>query len=272
VRAPPPRRRRELEGLDLEGQFALLLTATVRVNPGVAGVTTADAAVREAEYAATLRYLLDEHPRIRKIVLAENSGWPLDRLAQVAADNPQGKEVELLQLRCNDFPGGLGKGYGEALLLDRALAASRLAGTVRHVGKLTGRQRVLNLTKLLERAPGDFELLCDLRDHSLYERLGWASAGRWCDTRFFVFTRPFFDAHLRRLHEQPADGEFNLEAAYYLAVKALEGEPGVVCRFPVEPRYRGRAGHWHKNYGSLRSRAKQSLRAASRFLLPRLRL
>jgi hypothetical protein len=258
--------------LDLERQLALLLTASVRVNPGLAGVTAAGTAEREAEYAETLGYLVREHPRVRKIVFAENSGWPPARFEDAVADNPWGKEVEILQLRCNDFPGSLGKGYGEALLLDRALAASRLAATVRHVAKLTGRQRVLNMTRLLERVPRDFELLCDLRDHRLYELLRLPGAGNYCDTRFFVFTLPFFDAHLRRLHEAPVAGELNLEAAYYRAVKALERQPGVICRFPIEPRYRGRAGHWHKDYGSPVSRAKQSLRAAARRLLPRLRL
>jgi hypothetical protein len=258
--------------LDLEHQLALLLTASVRVNRGLADVTSPDAGEREAEYAATLRYLMREHPRVRKIVFAENSGWPLARLEQAVADNPWGKQVEFLQLDCNDFPGSLGKGYGEALLLDRAVAASRLAGTVRHIAKLTGRQRILNLTRLLEKVPRDFELLCDLRDHRLYERLRLPGAGMYCDTRFFVFTRAFFDAHLRRLHEAPPPGELNLEAAYYQAVKARESDPGIICRFPVEPRYRGRAGHWHKDYGSPASRAKQSLRAAARLLLPRLRL
>lgn len=258
--------------LDLEHQLALLLTASVRVNRELAGVTSTGTGEREAEYAETLRYLMREHPRVRKIVFAENSGWPLARLEDAVAENPWGKEVEFLQLHGNDFPGSLGKGYGEALLLDRAVAVSRLAGTVRHIAKLTGRQRILNLTRLLEKVPRDFELLCDLRDHRLYEKLRLPGAGQWCDTRFFVFTRAFFDAHLRRLHEAPVIGEFNLEAEYYRAIKALESEPEVICRFPCEPRYRGRAGHWHKDYGSLTSRAKQSLRAAARLLLPRLRL
>ena len=258
--------------LDREDGLALLLTATVAVNRGLAGVTTADAAVREEEYAGTLRYLLHAHPRIRKIVLAENSGWPLARLEDAVADNPWGAEVELLQLACNDFPGGLGKGYGEALLIDHALASSRLIATVSHVAKLTGRQRILNLTRLLAAAPDGLALLCDLRDHGWYERLGLPAAGRYCDTRFFVASRSFFDAHLRWLYRRaPREGEFNLEAAYYDAVKAVESEPGVICRFPCEPRYRGRAGHWHKDYGSPAARAKQALRGAVRWLLPRFR-
>jgi hypothetical protein len=258
--------------LDRDDGLALLLTATVAVHRGLAGVTTTDALVREGEYADTLRYLLHAHPRIRRIVLAENSGWPLARLEDAAADNPWGTEVEILQLACNDFPGGLGKGYGEALLIDRALAASRLVGAASHVAKLTGRQRILNLTRLLEKTPRDLELLCDLRDHGWYERLRLPAAGRYCDTRFFVASRTFFDTHLRWLYrEAPGDGEFNLEAAYYGAVKAAEPAPGVICRFPVEPRYRGRAGHWHKDYGSSRARAKQAVRGAVRRLLPRLR-
>jgi len=260
------------ERLDLQ-RVALLLTATVRVNRGVSGVTAPSSESREAEYAENLRYQLHHHPRIRRIVLAENSGWPLDRFREVAADNPLGKEVELVQLDCNDFPGRLGKGYGEALLIDRALAASRLLQEAGHVAKLTGRQRILNLTDLLARAPSDVRFLCDLRDHGFYERFGLPAAGRYCDTRFFLFTHPFFDAHLRWFYRDAAakEGELNLEASYYEIAKALEGEPGVVCRFPAEPRYRGRAGHWHKDYGGPRERIKQAVRAVARRLFPRAR-
>jgi hypothetical protein len=260
------------ERLDLGGVI-LLLTATVQVNRGVAGVTAPAAEAREADYLENLLYQLHHHPRIRRIVFAENSGWPLDRFARAIADNPLGKEVELLQLDCNDFPGRLGKGYGEALLIDHALAASRLVAESSHVAKLTGRQRILNLTPLLAGTPADVRLLCDLRDHCFYEHFGLPAAGRYCDTRFFLFERSFFDAHLRRLYRAAESGEeeHNLEAAYYDAVKALEREPGVFPRFRVEPRYRGRAGHWNKDYGGVRERVKQMVRAAARRLFPRAR-
>jgi hypothetical protein len=153
------------------------------------------------------------------------------------------------------------------------VAASRLVRDVRWIAKMTGRQRVLNMTRLLERAPAGFELLCDLRDHGLFERFGLPAAGRYCDTRFFAVTPQFFDAHLRRLYlEPPPDGgEYNLEDSYYRAVKALEHLPGVVCRFPVEPRYRGPAGHWNKDYGSARERIKQAVRAVARRVFPGVR-
>ena len=252
---------------------AVLFTASVQVNQAISGVTTADPRQREEEYAANLRYFLREHPRLRKLVFAESSGWPLDRLQAIAAaENPHGKEVEILQLACNDFPGDRGKGYGEALILDRALAGSRLVRDVRWIVKMTGRQRVLNMTRLLERAPAGFEILCDLRDHGLFERFGIPAAGRYCDTRFFAVTPRFFDAHLRRLYLEPSPGgEYNLEDSYYHAVKAMEHLPGVVCRFPVEPRYRGPAGHWNKDYGSAREQLKQAVRAVGRRLLPNVR-
>jgi hypothetical protein len=258
--------------IDLENGLALLLTASVQVNSGLAGVTAADPRQREEEYAANLRYFLGEHPRLRRIVFAESSGWPLDRLREIAAaSNSHGKEVELVQLSCNDFPGSRGKGYGEARLIDRALDASRLVREARWIAKMTGRQRVLNMTAILERLPDDFDFLCDLRDHGLFERFGIPAAGRYCDTRFFVFARPFFDAHLRHLYAAPCAGEYNLEDSYYRAVKPLASDPRVICRFPLEARYRGRAGHWNKDYGSLRERARQSVRAVARHLLPGVR-
>lgn len=258
--------------LFLEEEVALLLTATIAVNPGVPGVSASDPKEREESYAVTLRYFLRHHPRLRRLVFAENSGWPLNRLEEVTRTNPLSKEVELVSLQANDFPGSFGKGYGEALLIDRALAVSEILHRVGYVAKLTGRQRLLNATTLLERVPAPVHFLCDLKDHGIYEVLRLPAAGRYCDTRFFAFQISFFDRFFRHLHHDHHQGELNLEAQYYERVKALEGTPGVVCRFPVEPEYRGRAGHWDKNYGSPGEQVKRHLRRVLRRLWPSLRV
>ncbi|MCL4839928.1 MAG: hypothetical protein KJ058_18405, partial [Thermoanaerobaculia bacterium] len=226
---------------------------------------------REREYLTTLSFYLAGHPWLRRIVVAENSGWDLDRWMVVANSGTAGKEVEFLQLDCNSFRGDLGRGYGEGLLIDGALERSRLLTYGHGFVKLTGRQRVCNLTAVLERLSRQTSSAFDLRDHGLYERLGIPGAGCYCDTRMFIAEREFFNRELRQLYlKEPEPGhEFNLEGAYFEALRPLAGYPGLSLRFPVEPRFAGRAGHWHKDYDSPRAVFKYQVRRVLRRLFPR---
>src|SRR5438309_235351 len=105
------------KALDISADVTLLMTATV--NPGdMPNVTAPDPRQREQDYAACLRYNLTAHPRFRRLVFAENSGWPLDRLRREALAAARGQEVEFLSLQGNDFPRDLGKSYGEMLLIE----------------------------------------------------------------------------------------------------------------------------------------------------------
>jgi hypothetical protein len=241
----------------------------VTVNPGLVGVTAPDPAARTAEYRRNLRFAIAQRGGPRRLVLAENSGADLttfgeeQRLAAAA-----GKELELLTLRCNDFPGELGKGFGELMLLEQAGERSRLLAAADVWVKLTGRQRVLNLPRLLAALPADVEFGGDFRDTTLYRRLGLRMASGYCDTRLLVMRPDFFRRHLRGLRDGHQRGEFSLEDRIFAAVAPLPASPRIVRRWPRQPAFRGLAGHWGKDYGSPRERLKRGARAVTRRLLP----
>ena len=139
---------------------------------------------------------------------------------------------------------------------------------------MTGRQRVLNMTRLLEHAPAGFELLCDLRDHGFFERFGIPAAGRYCDTRFFVFTRPFFDAHLRRLYlePRPAGGANTQPGRLLLPHRQGPGaHPRGRLPFPHRAALPRSGRALEQGYGSPRNSSSQAVRAAGRRLFPGLR-
>jgi hypothetical protein len=255
-------------GIRIEDDFALLLTASVDPK-GMPGVTRPDPRAREKDYADALRYYVAQHPRVKRIVFVENSRWPLDRIREAAADNPHGKDVEFVSLDCNDFPRHLGKSYGEFLLLDRAMEASRLARQTRYVGKLTGRNYLLNLTRVLERAPESFGLLMDIRDHGIYELLRIPFNGRHADTRLLVFTQDFYARFIRGRYADLDDSKpYMAEDLFYDLAKRGESAPQVIRRLPIEPDYRGLAGHWNKDYGSFREVTKRRIRGVTRRVAP----
>ncbi len=259
--------------MQIETDFALLLTSSVDPN-GMPGITQSGPLEREATYADCLRFYLQNDPGVRRIIFAENSGWPLDRFhEEVAVNNPHAKEVELLSFNCNDYPRERGKSYGELLLMKNAIASSRLATSSKYVGKMTGRNLLLNLTELLERVPREFELLCDIRDHNFYQLLRMPDCGHHCDSRFFVFTRGFFERHFLPIYtsESFASG-YPIESILFDLVKSLEKTEPIIKRFQVEPEYGGAAGHFIKNkakdYSSTSEAVKRRIRSYSRRVTP----
>jgi hypothetical protein len=253
----------------IEQDFALLMTASVDPK-GMPGVSRPDPHVREADYAACLKYYVTQHPRIQKIVFAENSKWPLDRIRETgAAENPHGKQLEFVSLDCNDFPRHLGKGYGEFLMLDKALEVSKLAAQARFIGKVTGRNYVTNLTQILQRAPDTLGLLLDIRDHPIYEWLRMNANGRHAGTLLFVFTHDFYNRFIRGRYQELDDSRpYQAEDLFYKIAKDPASAPYVIRRFAVEPDLRGLAGHWNKDYGAPREVFKRRVRGVVRRLAP----
>ena len=267
------RNLRLLHQVRIETEFALLLTASV--NPkGMPEITQPDPLERENTYANCLGYYVINHPRVRQIVFAENSGWPLDRFREISvSNNPHAKQIEFQSFDGNDFPREKGKSYGELLLMERALEESRLLRTARYVGKMTGRNLLLNMTALLESITGEFEFCCDVRDHNFYGMLGMPDCGHHCDSRFFVFTPSFHERYLKgTLDNLPFADGYMIEALLYDLVKSVENTDPVIKRFRIEPDFRGAAGHFikgkKKDYGSRSEILKRSIRSCSRRVAP----
>jgi hypothetical protein len=253
----------------IESELTLVMTASVDPKGMPAAATLLDPLKRENDYLQALTYYLTHHPRIQRIVFAENSGWSADKFRCVADEHSGNKTVEFLSFTLNDFPREYGKGYGEMLLLDRVMAESNLVRSSAYVAKITGRNYLLNMTRLIERASTPFDLYADLRDHGLYELIGSKNCGRRGESRFFVLTPAFYDQHFRGKYAtlDESRGVF-LEDLIYNVVKQNIASARVIPRFPVEPDFRGIAGHLNKDYGSARERAKCAVRAVARKLTP----
>lgn len=257
--------------LNLEKDVALLLTASIDIK-GMPRATPLDPKEREADYFNTLKYYMTHHPKVRKIVFVENSGWSLDRVKEVMKENPHKKEVEFVSLNCNNFPRNFGKGYGEAFLLNQGMEKSDLIQSVSHIAKITGRIRLVNMTRILEEVREYYDFLCDFKDQGwLYQRyIARNSTARpHCDTRFFVANRELYKKYLENLVANHKEGGFSIEEKYYGILKKVASTEKVVVRLPLGPDFRGIAGHFQgKNYESTQERAKWRVRSLARKVTP----
>ena len=260
----------EYQQLDIEKNIALLLTASIDIK-GMPKAYPSVPEQRQQDYCNALAFYLKNYPRIRNLVFVENSGWPLDTIEKVCADNPHNKEIELISLNCNDFPRELGKGYGESLLIDKGIQQSNLIKKVTHVAKITGRIYLVNLLDILESIPENYDCLCDFKDQGyiLKKLLGEKTASPNSDTRFLVFSKKLYHKYFQPLHHQHRQGCFYFETQYYYAIKAAQQEFKVINRFPVEPKFRGIAGHFQgKDYGSKPEQVKYLIRSFTRQVAP----
>jgi hypothetical protein len=259
--------------MKIETDFVLLLTASVDPK-GMPDLTQPDAVDREDTYAQCFEYYIRNHPRVRKIIFAENSGWPLNRFDEIAARaNLYEKDVEVLSFNCNNFPRERGKSFGELLLIEKALERSSLAKGNKYIGKMTGRNLLMNLTPLLEDIDSDFEFCCDIRDHNFYQFLGLPDCGHHCDSRFFMFTSGFYDRYLKGSYAACSVGDgYLIEGLLFDLVKATERTEPIIKRFGIEPDFRGMAGHFIRNkakdYGGSSEIIKRRIRSYSRRVAP----
>lgn len=247
----------------------LLLTATIHVASGLVDSTLNNPEQRERDYLAAFRFYL-QHPCVHRLVFVENSGADLAKFRALGA--AADKKVEVLSHPGNSFPSSFGKGYGEALLIHRALCESELLAEAPAFIKATGRLIVRNLQPLLASidpvSAGHF----DVRDHDLYARLGLPGTAHHADTRFFVVSQPLFSAHFRHRHEAHDAGRYSLEASYLEALREAQRDGWLVRdRFAIEPSYAGTAGHG-KNYDAMPERIKRAVRQWSRRWMPDLKI
>ncbi|TAF10952.1 MAG: hypothetical protein EAZ77_02270 [Nostocales cyanobacterium] len=265
---------KENQVLNIEQNFALVLTASIDIK-GMPKAYPTVAEQRQEDYYNSLKYYINNQPRIQKIIFIENSGWPLDRVKETFTDNPHHKKVEFISLNCNDFPRKFGKGYGESLLIEKGLEKSTLINTVTHFAKITGRIYLKNMTQILENAKVDYDCLCDYKDQGWKIRRLWGekNVNPHCDTRFLVFSQEFYHQNIKPLHQQHEEGCFYIETQLYQAIKSLEKQNNIISRFAVEPDFQGIAGHFGgKNYSSKKERAKFKIRTWTRKFIPSLHL
>lgn len=231
----------------------LLLTATVQPRAGQPSLTVLHPGRRLAEYEAALAFysrLLDDGA-IDGIVFAENSGFPLARLA---AKFPH-PAIEWLAVPPADHPLHYHRGYAEFRLIDDAVRSSRLvqaAGDALRLWKVSGRYEVRNLARVVRWAPRRFDLYGDFRD-------GWA------EMSMLAWSRRAHDVLMGRVWER-----FATDVPPETILAAELRTPGVaalriVRSFAWPPFIVGRRGSDGSPYQGRWTRYRFALQCAAKF-------
>ena len=255
--------------------FTLVMSASVDVC-GMPGISHESVVNREQQYVETLRFY-SRQTCVPHILFVDNSNWDLTRIERQVGHS---EKISYLSLNENTYPREWGKGYGEFLLMDRAVdKLVKDNGGRGGIVKVTGRFPIINIATMVKEFSErkNLQLAVDVIDHPLYDwlRLGWAGHG--CRTIIYACT---FDFYMRYLHGRyveihgSAGGMWGAETLMRDVWEKTRHRPGVYSRFRHEPCLAGYAGAVNhawitaNNYSGCLSKLKRGIRQACRYMLP----
>jgi len=232
-------------------ELCLLLTSTIQVeNPEfLQEGGRHDASLRLQDYSTALHAWITKQHSVRKIVLVDNSGHPLDALQAIADRHvSSGKRVELISCPTTGYTAARGRSFGELDIMDTALRRSVLLNESVAFAKVTGRVFVPNFDAIVSAVAPDFDIVGRL-SHNL----------TWLDTVFALFRRDVFARRLLPFALEHVNDATRNHVERVLASACLHGIADG-CRwypFPAEPRLLGVRARDNRPYpsGMLRARA-----------------
>lgn len=207
---------------------------------------------REDMYLSTFKWYL-ENMHGYTFVFAENSDWDLEsfrsKLPQELLER-HGDRIEFVSVPHSLCDISKGKGYNEMVIIREAIDRSAKIASAGCFFKATGRYPVYNLSRFLREATEAFgrgyELYCDIKDHCLYDGLGYGWSGHSFECRLFGCTNGFYLREFAPLRDKCNDYEGrNLEDVLFAAVKGSDAR--IINRFRREPHLGGVAGHYVKS-------------------------
>ncbi|MDE5750985.1 MAG: hypothetical protein K2H87_09520 [Duncaniella sp.] len=255
----------------------ILLTAAVSTH-GMKWAAFSDEE-REAMYLSTLTYYLVNMPGYR-FVFAENSDWDLigfsaklpASLAEKCKEN-----VEFISVPHSLCDISRGKGYNEMIMMKEAVLRSKSISQAGAFFKVTGRYPVYNLARFVREATDTinkgYKLYCDIKDHPLYDHLGYGWSGHSFECRLFGCTNDFFLTEFAPKTDLCNDYEGrNLEDVLFEVVKQTKSP--IKDRFKREPHLGGVAGHtvsslaFSQNHDDIKSKFKRLVGNSFRIFAP----
>lgn len=156
----------------------ILLFLTACVNPrGMAFTKIQDKEVRLNQYINSINYYLKKTKY--KILVVENTNEDLSKYVVAPTDR-----IEFLTFDGNNYDKKLGKGYGEALIIEYATKHSIFYKSADYVVKITGRNIILNINSLIK----------EIKDFSfVYANIKGLNGRLTCESRIVGFPKIFLE-------------------------------------------------------------------------------
>jgi hypothetical protein len=256
-----------------ENRYTLLLTACIEPNAAIAFKNIhfrKDPEVRLLDYEKSLRYWLRyRQDQIKSIVFIENSGYPLDRLKEIALhENIYNREVEFIQITPEQIPAGVHYGYSELEMMDYAVLNSRTLSTTDYFIKVTGRLIFPALSRLMSIMHSNVKFLSDCRDYRFGKR-----KRQFIVTTLLIIQRQYYLSDLLNLrHLMQPESSSHFEKIYYKKLKSLEDKHSIILRYPFNVEAVGYGAHWNVHYNSIQKRIESGIRAIFRIFFPKIRI
>ena len=193
--------------VNMSENSVILLTACINPN-GMSFTKLQDSEIRRSQYERALDFYLNKTNL--KIVFAENTNTYIGDKYQSYINE---KRLEFITFEGNNYLRGLGKGYGEALIIKYAIEHSELMRQSQQIIKISGRHLVRNIGTLIS-------LFYD--ENTVYANIVRCSKTKYyCQSDFFIAPLSFFNIlFLPRIEEIDDSKGFFFESLLYDCTKA----------------------------------------------------
>ena len=228
-------------------RIIILMTGTIAPN-GCPGAMF-EPEERKRQYLKAFGFYVDKllgNCAADGLIFCDNSDVPLDSFK--VPEEVKGK-VELVQVESRLFCSQKGKGYNEALLINKSLLKSKIIDGSDDplIVKVTGRYSILNISRFIRYFRKHFEkinLHVDIKDHHLYSLMGLNWNEHYSDTRLLAFKLSFYKSYLMGREDEINDvAGVPLEAFFYKVYTEHINDLGMSFRHPWDLLIRGRNGH-----------------------------
>jgi hypothetical protein len=222
-----------MNNVNQTAKYCLLLTGCIAPSD-IPFLERKDPKQREDDYYQALKFYLS-HCRW-PIVFCDNSNTRSEKLAKLIETSNR-SDIEYITFEGRNFPLHLGKGYGEVLIIKKALAESVLTKQAEFILKITGRLIVENIKEIL------FLFECEMAKKH-YDVMGNLKYDlKYCNSRIFLFKKEFiekyFVPHLSKLNDS-ANIFFEHVLAMAILSSILDGKS--FSKLPCLPKISGHSG------------------------------
>ncbi len=254
--------------------FTLVMSASVNPN-GMNGISDESMQNREQQYIDTLKFY-SRQKCIHKILFVDNSNWDLSKIKRAVGYE---EKISYLSFDGNSFPRAWGKGYGEFLLMDKAIDYLSCNSGNSIIIKVTGRFPILNISSLVNEFSKrkNLQLAVDVVDNWIYRALKLKWSSQSCRTIIYALTIDFYKKYLYGRYKEihGSDGGFWDAESFMLSVsKDVRLLSGIYLRFKTEPWLSGFAGGKNhawitaNNYDGVLAITKRVIKQFCRWVLP----
>ncbi|MGE8427226.1 MAG: hypothetical protein ACN6O7_05095 [Sphingobacterium sp.] len=146
---------------------------------------------RKLQYVTAIRYYLKETDF--PIVFVENSGTDISN----EFDDVEKKRLEFITFSNNEYDRNLGKGYGEMLILMKAVEQSKYINNAEFICKITGRYIIKNINSLLQSYKSEKIDIYGLQKFNF----------QFVDSRIFIAEKSFYSDFLFQFLDSLNDSE-----------------------------------------------------------------